>query len=102
MILFYFNSLIRSVTWAVDAKVFTSGVRANAREFHYTKQEALIVAQCSPDPTYMKHNPVRAVFYHKRVQKARLVRRLLSFFTDNEYIVGKDLVEILKLVQLKS
>lgn len=87
--MFNFHRLIRGNDWKVDAKVFSVAASVNLASFVYMPEDIEKVAACTPDPEYLKDNPIRATLFHKDTEKSRLTRLPLSvWFTDNERKVG--------------
>ena len=75
---------IRSSVWSVDSKVVSTKVAASVNSMDYDEDDLETAARCLPDKKYMKDNPVKATLWHLKPGKARLTRRLLSWFSDVE------------------
>ncbi len=53
-------------------------VACNINSLEYDPDEVEIAARCTPDPNYLKSNPIEAELYHLEEGTARLIRRLLA------------------------
>lgn len=74
----------------MDTKVVSVAVGVNVDPVDYDEEDLDDVAQCMPDPHYMKHNPIRAHLYHFTPGKARLTRRILAtWFSEQDRKVGE-------------
>ena len=50
---------IRNLDWAVDCRIFSNAVSANADPYNATAANLEVARRCKPSREYMEKNPVR-------------------------------------------
>ena len=50
---------IRNIDWAVDCRIFSNAVSANADPLDASPANLEVARRCKPDMEYMKKNPIR-------------------------------------------
>ncbi len=80
-------AFIRNIDWAVDCRIFSIDVACNVNPLNVTKETVAAAQLCTPNPDYMKNNPLKYHCEHKLPVRARYVRRPLgTWFSDTEQL----------------
>ena len=54
---------IRNLDWAVDCRIFSNAVSANADPYNATAANLEVARRCKPSREYMEKNPVRLLVH---------------------------------------